>query len=91
MSSSNSLATIASQIETLTTEIRGLRADIVLSQHEIDALKQEFRQELRAVRGDLALITSQQNSDIEAAVRAVDTNKKKLPGLATLSPASTGD
>lgn len=67
------LATLASQIEVLATEMRGLRGDSDSLRDSVDGLRNEFRSELKAVRGDLALITHMQNSEIES-------NKKKLPG-----------
>lgn len=81
---SEQLAQVASQIETLTTEIRGLRSDVAAMQRESDELRREFRAELKAVRGDLALITSRQNS-------AIAENKKKSPDWSGFLLGSTGD
>lgn len=82
------LAEIARQLAELTAEIRASRADTKQlkesTEGRIDALQQEFREETKAIRADLARVTSLQNSEIA-------TNKKKLPGWSGLSALSTGD
>lgn len=75
---------LAASIATLTVEIRGQRVDITAVQREVDELRSELRGELTAVRSDLALITSRQNS-------AIGDNKKKLPDWATALSVFTGD
>lgn len=78
------LAEIARQLAELTAEVRAGRADTASLAGDIDELRREVRDENKAIRADLAMITSLQNSDIAA-------NKKKLPGWSDLSALSTGD
>lgn len=82
------MAEIARQLAELTAEIRANRADTKQlkesTERRIDALQQEFRDEIKAIRADIALVTSLQNSDI-------DDNKKKLPGWRSSFALFTGD
>lgn len=68
----------------LISEIRGMRADIASLEREQVALKAEFRNELKALRGDLAVTSHAQNE-------AITANKKKLTGWKRWSVCSTGD
>ncbi len=85
---SDQMAGIAQQLAELMAEVRANRNDTKQlkesTEGRIDALQQEFRDETKAIRADLARVTSLQNSDIAAA-------KKKSPGWKTLFAFSTGD
>lgn len=74
----------AAEYAELIAEIRGMRQDIASVQREQAAMKQEFRDEIKALRSDLAVTSSAQNE-------AITNNKKKLSGLRTLFASSTGD
>lgn len=78
------MAELAAELAELTQEIKGLRVDVCGLERKQADLQQEFRDEIKALRGDLALTTSRQNS-------AIQDNKKKLPGSLAVSPVSTGD
>lgn len=82
------MAEIARQLAELTAEIRANRADTKQlkesTEGRIDALQQEFRDETKAIRADLARVTSLQNSEIAS-------HKKKLPGWKGLFAFSTTD
>ena len=74
----------AAEYAELIAEIRGMRQDIASVQREQAAMKQDFRDEIKALRSDLAVTSSAQNE-------AITNNKKKLSGLRTLCASSTGD
>lgn len=69
------LAIIAQDLRSMANDLAGLRRDL-------DDAQKEYRNEIRALRGDLALSESRQNSEIES-------NKKKSPGSFAGSPAFT--
>lgn len=60
----------AAEYAELISEIRGMRQDIASVQREQAAMKQEFRDEIKALRSDLAVTTAAQNDTIS------DTKKK---------------
>lgn len=78
------LAEIARQLAELMAEVRANRTDTQSLKNEIDHLRTETRNEIKALRGDLAMSTSLQNEDIA-------NNKKKLHGWRTLFAPYTGD
>lgn len=57
-------ASQAAEYAELISEIRGMRQDIASVQREQAALKQEFRDEIKALRSDLAVTTAAQNDTI---------------------------
>ncbi len=67
------LADIARQLAELMAEVRANRSDTQSLGSEIDQLRNETRNEIKALRGDLAVTTAAQNEDISA-------NKKKSYG-----------
>jgi peptidoglycan hydrolase CwlO-like protein len=74
------LADIARQLAELMAEVRANRSDTQSLRSEIDQLRNETRNEIKALRGDLAVTTAAQNEDISA-------NKKKSYGWSGLRSA----
>lgn len=76
----SNLARIEHSPAVLTQEVRNLRSDVSGLRYDLNVAQREYRDEIKALRGDLALSTSRQNSALSDAKKTRPDGRHVQPG-----------